>query len=524
METTSSKSKSSWCSSKSSRSRKGSGFTSYFRNQRKREAELKEEGREIAEEKLRELLQPVRFSEEEEERIQKLKDLKRWNRGHRQQQERRRGFKAMVMPPIPETGVADTLKELDTEVLGRLQLPLDENQEDSTVQDKLFQRNMKALHQHTWEERAAVVTTLMVLLFVSLHADIVGPIFLPTRLFLDNSLVPWYIIVLKDWGTFCHMSACALIHFALCDVSLIYAFEAMEVGTKTGPKVKEFYREKVHFVIAALSGSIVALSICKALVAAWLRMLCELLETAIALVGHGKDACAYLVHQIGHASHTMVAGLSRIGHAILRPSEWISSVLKGLARFLTAVCIWILAVLIPFDAEERPLAARMVGLSQSDSEELDSSQCEDLATMFNNALNATSNETIGDFVNSHSSHTAQPLNVIYWRNDAFETCRFLLSHSAVFLVSLLVAMHYYTKGYRHKPNMSRIGAGGPSNATGFPDDHSSIQTTPSLARDETELHANMSSDTSIETYSTVAATRPTAITITIHPCDETRIG
>ena len=50
----------------------------------------------------------------------------------------------------------------------------------------------------------------------------------------------------------------------------------------------------------------------------------------------------------------------------------------------------------------------------------------------------------------------------------------------------------------------------------FLDDHSSIRTTPSLARDETELHANLSSDTSMETSSTVAAAaRPTSITVTI---------
>jgi hypothetical protein len=478
METTSSESKSSWRSFRSSVSRKGKGFNSYFRKQQKREAELKEERLRREEEKLKQLLQPVRFSEEKEERIQDLKELKQQQR-RQQQQARHR----------------------------------------SAAQHKFFQRRMKALHHHTWEERVVVVTTLMVLLFVSLHADIVGPIVLPKQLFLPNSLAPWYIIVLKDWGNFCHMSACSLIHFALCDVSLIYAFEAMEVGTKTGPKVKEFYREKVHLAMAAFSGSIVALSICKALVAAWLRMLRELLETSVTLVGHGKDACANLVHQIGQASHIIVAVLARVGHAMLTPSEWIYSLLSGMARFVTAVSFWILAVLIPFDNDERPLAARMANLSQSDSWDEESLHLEGVVTILtsiNNTLNTTLNESICAFANSH---TAQAPDVTYWRDDAFETCRAILSRSAVFFVSLLVAMHYYTKDYRHKPNKAPIGAGGPIDAATFASDHSSIQTTPSLARDETEIHANLSSDTSMETSSTIAATRPASIIITLTPDD-----
>jgi hypothetical protein len=48
------------------------------------------------------------------------------------------------------------------------------------------------------------------------------------------------------------------------------------------------------------------------------------------------------------------------------------------------------------------------------------------------------------------------MGVIYWRNDAFgKHAELFYRTSAVFLVSLLVAMHYYTRSYRHKKLTTR---------------------------------------------------------------------
>ncbi|CAB9498391.1 expressed unknown protein [Seminavis robusta] len=522
-------SKSSRSSKTGSLSGKSKGmFTSYFRNKQRRDADKKEERRQLAEEKLRVMLAPVQFSEEEEERLRELKRYKRWKKLQQEQEERQRELKSKAMPSIPETQIVTPVL-LDDEILVRRPLPRRRRHSKSrrpmVATQRLVQQTMKALHQHTWEQRVAVVTSLMALLFISLHADILGPRVLPQQLFLDNSQVPWYIIVLKDWGTFCHISTCSLIHFALCDISLIYAFESMEVGNKTGPKVKEFYREKVHVVVAALSGGIVALSICKALLEAWFRMLGELLETAISLVGHGKGACTSLYHNIGYAPQHILNGLAKLGHIAMRPSEWISSVCAGLARLFTGLCIWILAVVIPFDSDERPLVTRMMARSHEDPKQQQQEQTSGVLQEHqdNNqtlgetiaALNATLINVTLDDNNVTLGNIPKAEEVIYWRNDAFETCRYLLSHSAFFLVSLLVVMHYYTRGYRHKSKKSALPETVGNDEAAFLEDHSSIGTTPSLARDETELQANLSSDTSMETLSTIAATRPTSITITI---------
>ena len=211
----------------------------------------------------------------------------------------------------------------------------------------------------------------MVLLFISLHADTLGRKVLPESLFLDNHLVPWYIIVLKDCGVFCHMSACSLIHFALCDVSLIYAFESMELGTKAGPKVKEFYRTNVHRSVAVVSGGIVAFSICRALVLAWFRMLRELLETAIALVSVGVEAA-------GDASNVLFSSLLKsvdplrcalLAMASTPAFKWISTAYSRLVRLATALMIWILAMFVPYDRNEKPLMERLINISESTTQD-----------------------------------------------------------------------------------------------------------------------------------------------------------
>lgn len=488
------------------------GFTSYFRKKKERRSLSKREleKRLVAKEKLREVLAPVEFSVEEEERLRELKQYKKWKRMQQQQLERYQELRENAMPAISES------RPQQDGLIGRdLQLPGGE-----VPTEGLAKMTMAALHQHTWEQRIAVVSSLMVLLFLSLHTDTICKRILPEKLFWDNSLVPWYIIVLKDCGIFCHMSACSLIHFALCDISLIYAFESMDLGTKVGPNVKEFYREKVHVIVAAVSGGIVALSICKALLFAWFRMLRDLLETAMAIASLGKDAFVSFVQGVGYVSNALVNGVINSVNTMMttHPSQWFSSALTGLARLITGICIWFLAMVIPFDADERPLMERVIKLasekatlharnqSKGFSSERKTPVDQGLGDAFATALNTTLNETLC----ARNPPATGPLT---WREDAFETCQWLLSHSAFFLVTLLVSMHFLTSSYRHKN-----GDQGGTAAAASPDDQSSIRTSPSLARDEMALLANYSTDTSMETQSTVNPHRPTSITVTI--CSE----
>ena len=74
------------------------------------------------------------------------------------------------------------------------------------------------------------------------------------------------VSVLKNGvGLLCYMCSCAILHFFACDIALVYAFNALDVGSKAGRQVKKYYSDNVRLVVAAMSFGIYALAICKAL-------------------------------------------------------------------------------------------------------------------------------------------------------------------------------------------------------------------------------------------------------------------
>ena len=534
---------------RSSRPKKSKGiplFTSYFRKKHRREVEKKEEELKVYEQRLKDVLAPVRFSVEEEERLRELKRAKKWKRIQQEQQNRFKQLQNKAMPQIPESRPV-TLVPLVT----RREL----NEQPPTIMggETFAQKSMDAVHHHTWEQRVAIIGTLMLLLFISLHADALGQKVLPPVLFLDNKYVPWWVIVLKDCGRFCHMSACSLIHFALCDISLIYAFESIELGGKTGPVVKKFYREKVHLVVATLSGGIVALSICKALLLAWYRMLRDLVDMVFTV---GKDSChtvASVFQALWSVPDTCLSGLQKVWALVMcagaamqsaSPSKWVSSAYAWITRVITGLCIWVVALLIPFKegkgefmnsvpdvsaldgsiplmSAEKDNATLAVALTRTLNETLNTAS---LGCSLNATLDAASNSTFNTALRNMSRDALEAdlepstlQQVPYWRDDAFETCRYLLTHSAVFLVALLIAFNVLAKTYRHKDNSIDQDRADISVAL------SSIRTSETLAKDE-HLATNLSMETNGTFAETVSTTRPTSITVTIPVSRESYYG
>ena len=117
------------------------------------------------------------------------------------------------------------------------------------------------LKGHARESRVLVVSGLVVLLFVLLHMDR----FLPD--FPVASFGMWSPL-LRDTVSIVYILVCGATHFLLCDVELIYAFEAFEMGMKTGEQVKTFYRGKVRLLVALGSIFLVGTSIFKAVLLA----------------------------------------------------------------------------------------------------------------------------------------------------------------------------------------------------------------------------------------------------------------
>ena len=104
--------------------------------------------------------------------------------------------------------------------------------------------------------RKSILAGLVILEFVALHMD---P-FLPT---FSKDVFGKLSTPLQDVVLLVYIALCTTMHFLLCDVELIYAFETFELGMKTGDQVKSFYRGKVRFVVAVGSGILAGFSIYK---------------------------------------------------------------------------------------------------------------------------------------------------------------------------------------------------------------------------------------------------------------------
>ena len=123
-----------------------------------------------------------------------------------------------------------------------------------------------ALKGQSRGSRLWAITGLVVLLFILLHMDRFLPDF-------SSEVFGMWSPVLRDTVSIAYILMCGAVHFLLCDIELIYAFEAFEMGMKTGEQIKSFYRGKVRLLVAAGSLLMVGISIFKAVLFASLKAL-----------------------------------------------------------------------------------------------------------------------------------------------------------------------------------------------------------------------------------------------------------
>lgn len=132
-----------------------------------------------------------------------------------------------------------------------------EEDDGNTIMTDHYSPITAVIKRRRWS-RLLSASFLVVLLFILLHADR----FLPT---FDNENLGRLSPVLRDAVAILYIGICGVIHFALLDVELIFAFEAFEMASKSGDGVKSFYRGKTRIGVAAASGFLVFISVFKAL-------------------------------------------------------------------------------------------------------------------------------------------------------------------------------------------------------------------------------------------------------------------
>lgn len=123
-------------------------------------------------------------------------------------------------------------------------------------------------HTHGRSTRFIMTFILGTVLLVTLYSDRLLDFDSHLRTHADTI---WMNIVL-DVATFLYLAETAAVFFVLSYVSLVYAFDSLDIGTRSGRRSKEYYGETISYVVGGISGGIVALSVGKALAGVWFRV------------------------------------------------------------------------------------------------------------------------------------------------------------------------------------------------------------------------------------------------------------
>jgi hypothetical protein len=277
------------------------------------------------------------------------------------------------------------------------------------------------LYTHGRIKKVLVVSLMVALLFVSLHPRLLllrmkPPKFLPTHNETTDQRQQqqrnWWeaaACLCLDVVTSLYLCACAILHFFLCDISLVYAFDSLELGAKTGRQVRKFYIDNVRFPVALTSFGIVAISLIKALSRVGLRaVLWFLLASYNAATGR---------------SSSLVKTMQELGATVLPDvvGDYCDKAVLLWARiFLLVLEVMRVCLAIPFNfVVHHAIGSNWLGRSAETQ----------LVQLFH-AATTSARGAIDVFEGK--------VEVAPWRMEAFETARSLFAYSAVFLVTALI--------------------------------------------------------------------------------------
>jgi hypothetical protein len=276
-------------------------------------------------------------------------------------------------------------------------------------------------HDHTRSTRLLTTTALCCVMAIVLNPDV----FISNMLeALEDHASSWWTTILLDIGTFVYISFCSIVHFVVCDVAMVYAFGALDLGMKTGKQSKQYYSDSVRMLVAAMSGSIAAFSAGKA-------MLTVLMRATVWYSMLGLEA----VQMLGTHLHAFLGGY--LPFAIVNlPGNILSLCTGGFTFVVKNVSI---------------VANYLTWLFYAvfvNSNRL----CQLVEAIVNRFIKLVPSW------HSHWKAYQQHVRDVYedtdivpsWRSDAIETTRFLLAYTAVFLLSILVLFNASSRANKRK--------------------------------------------------------------------------
>ena len=197
-------------------------ISNYLREVEQRTAERKARKVAAARERAAQRLTPKAFSEADLARLEELKNFKK---------QRAKPTSITFERTAERTGTT-----LNTEQL------------ESTVLPPLDTSFGSTFHKHDQKTQTIMILSLATLMFLLLYADIL----LGVKPMLAANHQKWFVSISMDVGTLVYLMACAAVHFVFCDVALLYAFHALEIGMKTGADTKQYYNGTIRTILQLL--------------------------------------------------------------------------------------------------------------------------------------------------------------------------------------------------------------------------------------------------------------------------------
>jgi len=365
-------------------------ITNLLREIEEKTQQRKEQNIAMARQRAAERLKPRPFSQEEVSRLEELAEA----RARRRSQPSQQGKSKRVLQQVPEMVVKDSTK----------------------------QNLLPPLYSHSWLTRMFTIVVLVSTLMMVLFPELV----LGMKSFFESpgGAGDFWDAFQLDMLTVGYLCLCALVHFALCDVSLVYALDAIELGTKTGNQFKKYYGDSIQIGVVLVSFGIVAISILKALSKVWLR------AVVFYCMWLGRVSKNLLLTEITKLEEVSIADMVESSDSPLLLKIWTqgyeavkftSVQLQALGSFL----LWCCAMLL--------LRTNRVGVV-----------LEQVFQRFYVYFEAVS-MLWSDYMEMVDNVYARAEQVTAWRMEAIATARTLFSYTSFFLMCVLFLFNALTR-------------------------------------------------------------------------------
>ncbi|KAL7557122.1 hypothetical protein ACA910_002408 [Epithemia clementina (nom. ined.)] len=279
----------------------------------------------------------------------------------------------------------DTLRAAKSRRLGN-----DDGSAYSGVAEKrsLSDRMTSYLLTHDAKTRLVVMLFLLALFFALLNPHLIHSAL--DRTLAEEPSVQYFLWkAAPHFGLALYMLICAIVHFLTCDLAMVYAYNSLSVGSKTGATMKKYYNDIVRALMVVISGGIYVLSFGKAA----MRVI---LDWAFAHVS--------LTHE---ATAKRIAGIIERVYTFLQLDERTCASPDGFDYHIALQCL-----------EDSPTVVEDLAKNISES-----------TAALKDGINAVSS-----WIDKHSAN----VDTTSWQSDVFGTARIFYSYTAVFLLAFLL--------------------------------------------------------------------------------------